>query len=292
MPRAHGSIARGVASALVLSLTASTMPAQAADKGTCVDAAESAQRLKKAHRLLAARERLLVCSSTECPSIVSTDCTSWLGEVARSMASITVTARDGRGQPLYNVRVLVDGAPFAPEASGTPLDVDPGPHVIRCERGPDSVNVSATLEEGERGHPILCDMPSAIAPAVPATGAVVAGPVSPPTLATPVDRAPIPAASWILGGLGVVAAGSAAVFGGLELGQQSADAAPGGCKPHCSSAEIGSIQSKIDVAYVSAGVAVVALGVAVTLALLRPSRVTTASMAGQFPLQVLPASPW
>ncbi len=286
MSRARRLIQRSAATVLALAVLARSGPVLATDKEACVAAAESAQRLKKARKLLAAREQLLVCSSQDCPSIVSNDCTTWLGEVARSMASVTVKARDGRGRPVYNVRVLVDGAPLAPEASDTPLDVDPGPHVFRCERGTDAVEVAATLAEGERGHPILCDMPSVIEPSSPPEHP---RPAPAPSLLPPEERAPIPWSSWVLGGVGVLALGSAGIFGGLELSQQSSDAAPGGCKPRCTSAEIGSIQTKIDVAYVSLGVAVVALGAAVVIALLRPPHAGTT--VSQLWLQTLPASP-
>ncbi len=286
MSRAGRLTRRAAATVLAFAVLAHSGPALATDKEACVAAAESAQRLKKAHKLLSAREQLLVCSSQDCPSIVSNDCTTWLGEVARSMASVTVKARDGRGRPVYDVRVLVDGAPLAQEASGTPLDVDPGAHVFRCERGTDAVEVAATLAEGERGHPILCDMPSMIEPPSPADHP---SPASIPVLPAPEQRAPVPWSSWVLGGVGVLALGSAGIFGGLELSQQSSDAAPGGCKPRCPSAEIASIQTKIDVAYVSLGVAAVALGAAVVIALLRPSHAGTT--VSQLLLQTLPASP-
>jgi hypothetical protein len=283
MKRAHGPISRGVCVALVLALLAGSEPATAADKGACVAAAEAAQRLKKANKLVAAREQLLVCSSPDCPGIVSTDCTSWLGEVARSMASVTVKARDGQGRAVYNVRVLLDGAPFAAEASGAPLDVDPGPHVFRCERGSDAIEVSATVAEGERTHSIVCDMPTVVEPVAPAAPTSVG--------ASPPHEDGLPWSALVLGGVGVLAAGTAAVFGGLELSQQSADAAPGGCKPYCKPNEIGSIQTKIDVAYVSAGVAVVAVGVAIAIALLRPGR--GSSVASHWSeVQTWPASLW
>ena len=289
MRRSDGLLARGLSVALAASIATASLPAWGTDKEVCVGAAETAQRLKKAHKLLAAREQLLVCSSRECPSIVSNDCTSWLGEVERSMASVVVHARDGRGRPVYDVRVLLDGNPFAPQASGTPLDVDPGPHVFRCLRGDASVDVQATLAEGERGHAIVCDMPTPVTVPPPPSSALpgeVAPPVPPP--ASQPDVIPWP--SWVLGGVGILALGSAAIFGVTELTQQSADAAPGGCKPHCSDAEISSIQTKIDLAYASAGVAVLALGAAVVIALIHPKR--AGAGVGQLPQVFTPLSPW
>ena len=269
-------------------LATTPLPARAADKEACVSAAETGQRLQKAHRLLAAREQLLMCSSRDCPSIVSNDCTTWLGEVERSMATVVVKARDGRGAPIYDVRVLLDGNPFAAQASDTPRDVDPGPHVFRCERWGASVEVHATLAEGERGRAILCDMPGEVA-ALPPSSAPPPG--APPAAPAAVRTTGIAWYSWVLGGVGILAGGSAAIFGGLELNQQSADAAPGGCKPGCSDAEIGSIQTKIDVAYVSAGVAVVALGAAVILAVLSPAR-DGAGSSQLFPQVLTPLSFW
>jgi hypothetical protein len=285
MLRARGLMERSASAALAVAILTNSPYARATDKEACVAAAEAAQRLKKASKLLAAREQLLVCANRECPSIVSNDCTTWLGEVARSMASVTVNARDGQGRPVYNVRVLIDGAPFAPEASGTPLDVDPGAHVFRCERGADAVDVGVTLTEGERAHPIMCEMPSIVEASVPEHNAL---PAWTPPPAPAAGESGIPWSSWVLGGVGVLSIGSAALFGGLELSQQSADGQPGGCKPRCNNSEIQSIQTKIDVAYVSIGVAVVALGAAVAIALLRPSHASVA--VSQSP-HTLPASP-
>jgi hypothetical protein len=172
---------------------------------------------------------------------------------------------------VYDVRVLLDGSPLASQTGETPLEVDPGPHVFRCERSGASVDVQATLAEGERGRAVVCDLPGVVSAPPPPS---VIAPAPPVASATPADvqSGGVPWGSWVLGSVAVLAAGSAAVFGGLELSQQSADARPGGCKPNCGNGEIASIQTKIDIAYVSAGVAAVALGAAVVLWLLQPPR--------------------
>ena len=298
MPNVDGRATRGLCVVLAAAVGLWSLPAVAMDKEACVGAAERAQRLHKAHKLLASREQLLLCSSPDCPSIVSSDCTNWLGEVQRSLASVVVRPRDGRGRPLATVRVSLDGVEVAALASGSAVEIDPGSHVFRCEHADATpVEVRVTMAEGERGREVTCDMPSAIeataAPNPGSTSALPGATSSAQPLPTPSGGVPWP--SWALGGLGVVALASTAFFGVSELNQQNADAASGGCKPNCSGPELGSIQTKIDISYVSAAVAVVALGAAVVVALLRSSdgaagAVRAAWRTAQFP-QVLPASP-
>src|SRR5882672_1519053 len=90
---------------MAMSPTVWSSPALATDKAACVAAAEAGQRLRKQGHLVSAREQLVVCASPECPQVVSQDCTGWLGEVQRSLASLVVRARDGSGQALREVAV-------------------------------------------------------------------------------------------------------------------------------------------------------------------------------------------
>jgi hypothetical protein len=271
------------AAAAAAALVTVAVPAAATDKAACVSAAESGQRLKKARKLLASREQLLLCSSPDCPSIVSSDCTSWLGEVQRNLASLIVVARDGRGRTVADAQVTLDGSPVAGLGTPSPVEVDPGDHVVRCERtGAQPIEVRLSLADGERNHSVTCDLPSS-ADTAPPPGLTSPAPPEPP-------HRPIPWTSWVLGGVGVAGLATAGVFGGLELLQQKSDAGPGGCKPYCGGAEQNSIQTKIDVAYVALGVGAVALGAAVVLWLIQPEP-SRAAWLVQLP-QVRPASPW
>src|SRR5512142_876256 len=81
-----------------LAVATLVQPAHAGDKAACAAAAEVGQRLFKSHKLVAAREQLLACSSKECPDVISQDCTQWLGEVERSVASVVLKPIDETGR--------------------------------------------------------------------------------------------------------------------------------------------------------------------------------------------------
>ena len=96
MPAVSPSVRRAICALVATSLSVWAPPALAIDKVTCVDAAEAGQRLRKEGHLVSARDRLVVCASPECPEVVSQDCTGWLGQVQRSLASVIVKAYGAR----------------------------------------------------------------------------------------------------------------------------------------------------------------------------------------------------
>ena len=119
--------ARGVALALTLAGAAlASPPARAADREACFSAAESAQKLRTQGRLRAAREKLLVCAQTGCPSAVQSDCSTWLSEVSGEVPSIVVEAHDTHGNDVADVRVLVDGTTVADRLDGRPIELESG----------------------------------------------------------------------------------------------------------------------------------------------------------------------
>src|SRR5882672_2346055 len=105
MPAVSSRMRQALCALVATSLPAWSTPAFAIDKVACVDAAEAGQRLRKEGQLVAARDRLVVCASPECPEVVSQDCTGWLGLVQRSLASVIVKAFGVRGEPLSDVGV-------------------------------------------------------------------------------------------------------------------------------------------------------------------------------------------
>ncbi len=259
-------VVRVLSALLVPSMAGWSITAAAADKAACVAAAEAAQHLRKSGQLVASRDQLLVCANPECPAVVSQDCTRWLGEVQRSIASVVVKARDARGQPIDDVRLVVDGTVLTEQATSSPIEVSPGEHVFRCERtGFSPASQRAQLAEGERGREIPCDMV--------AIAAVSETP--PPAESHPAEASTgsssswsaIPVASWVLGGVGLAGLGLGTYFGVSEINDQHALEQPGQCGATTHNCDVSGIQTKIDLAYVSFGVGIVALGAAVVLAI-------------------------
>jgi hypothetical protein len=263
---------RAVGSLVAASLATWSLPARAIDKAACVDAAEEGQRLRKEGRLISARDRLLLCASPECPDVVSQDCTGWLGEVQRRLASVVVRARDTHGAALGDVAVSLDGAMLTERAPTAAIELDPGDHVFRCERaGFEATQQRVRVAEGERGGEITCRLKSLEPP--PETPSETPAPAE-PTRSTTGAAPSIPWTVWALGGFGVAGIGSFAGFGLSGKSDENADARPktqGGCAPDCTNNQVDSIRTKYLVADISLGVGLVALGAAVVIGVLHAS---------------------
>jgi hypothetical protein len=261
-------------------------PVLAVDKVACVGAAEEGQRFRKEGHLVSARGQLLVCASLECPAVVSQDCTGWLGEVERSLASVTVQAHGAHGEALSDVRVLLDGAELSERAPTVKIDLDPGDHVFRCERtgySPDEQRVH--LAEGERGTAIDCRLTPTAPDLQGEPGKLQVDPrafESVPPAST--SRGGLPWLTWPLAGVGVVGIAGFAYFGlSAEADQNAAKSGPNHCAPYCGSSVVDPIRTKFLIADVSLGVGVAALGAAVLVALLgtgsHPAKSTSISRA-------------
>jgi hypothetical protein len=265
---------RTVGTLVTVSLALGATPAAAVDKVACVQAAEAGQRLRSHGQLLSAREQLLVCSSAECPAVVSQDCTSWLGAVQRSLASAIVNARDSNGQPLTDVSVTVDGRLLPERAPTAAIDLDPGEHSIRCDReGFAEAVVPATLGDGDRGREIVCSLeplqPRPSQPAPPATAHLPAAALQPTPPAPRGSSGGLPWTVWAFGGLGLAGVGT---FAGFALSASSdQNALRHSCAPYCPSSKVDPVATKFTVADVSLGVGLVSLGTAALIALLYSS---------------------
>ena len=266
---------------VVLLATCST--ALAADKVACVEAAEAGQRLRKEGHLVSARERLLVCASRECPDVVSQDCTGWLGEVQRSLGSVVIKAYSVDGEALSDVSVFLDGTELAERAPTAGIDVNPGDHVLRCERaGFTPAEQPVRVSEGERGDEVNCRLQPAT-PKAPDERRPKGDPRIFQTLPPkPATRGPLPWVVWPLGGVGVAGIGTFAYFGLAGRAEENSLRGKSGCAPFCTPAQLEPVQTKFLVANVSLGVGVVALAAAAVVALLHEnsSTATTSTAAG------------
>ncbi len=247
-------------------------------KDACVAAYEKAQQLRMDAKLRAAKEQLVVCSRPECPVIVRQDCAQWMGEVSASLPSVVVAARDTGGHDVIDVRVTLDGVVVAERLDGKPIAVDPGPHKLRYEtRGKPPVEEQVLVREGERNRPLNVTFAPAPGTATPAsardarTDATAARDTPPETPSSPVF--PI-----VLVGVGAVALG-AALFFDLK-GNGDARTLRDVCAPNCRQPEVDAVQAKYTAALVSLGVGVVAVGVGVTMLLLRPAAPQKTSARG------------
>jgi hypothetical protein len=227
------------------------------DKLACSNAYDSAQQLRKASKLLAARDQLALCSKPECPSILRQDCSQWMTEVVGSIPQIVFVAHDATGKDLLDVQVAMDGQHLVDRLDGNAVAVDPGPHVFIFQAAgyPDVRQEVLTAV----GHDIRQVVAIFKSPESPEPKPLPPEPAHPGSLAPAI-------VSLAIGG---VALGTALA---LDLSASSdANNLHNTCAPNCSSSAVNSAQNKYIAAGVLLGVGVIGVGVGVVLWLTRPS---------------------
>jgi hypothetical protein len=242
---------------------------QSPSEARCLSAYEQGQRLRKKHALKDARAELLTCAREPCPQAFRPECTQWLEEVARLVPSIVLRAQ-GDGD-VTDVTVSIDGIVVTTRLDGTALELDPGEHTLRfVADGRAPVEQKVLVVEGEKTRIISVTLPPIATNEVrPAARATVPGPAEP--------TRSVPTASWILGGLGVVALGSFAYFGATALSQRGKLEA---CDPNCRQEDIDDTRTRLLVADISLGVSIVSLGVATILWLATPKSTKSTALRG------------
>lgn len=225
----------------------------AAAKATCVAAHEEGQSLRSQKKLRAARERFVACAKSECPAVLRKECGEQIEQIESVSPSLVFEARDEKGNADGSVKVSLDGTVVAERLTGTSVEVEPGEHSVKFERGDGKVIEQKVLvAEGEKNRKIIAEY------------APVALPKDdhPPP---PPEEKKIPLGTWVAGGVAVVALGSFAFF--ALSGKGTEDDLAGKCSPNCSDDQVGKVNRDYLIADVSLGVAAVATIVAVVLAL-------------------------
>lgn len=250
--------------ALVLSLGG---PARADKTNECTAAAESAQTLRNAGKLVQSQAQLLTCMKT-CPRLVQTDCGQWLHDVEMRIASVVVRANDAHGTDVSNVRVTMDGTVLMNRLDGLAAPVDPGVHRFVFEReGSVTVTQDVTIREGEKARAISVSLPDPPKPKV-----------EPPVRES---RPLVPTSSLVLGAVGAVGIGTFVVY---HLSAKSdLDAMRSECAPRCPADGVDTLDRKILVSNIALGVGATALASALLVFLLEGgahSTKTTAQASG------------
>lgn len=260
---------RPIAAAMLLVFTASSLPALAQDKESCVAASESAQKLRTEKKLRAARKDLVKCAQDACPGVVKKDCLTWLEEVDDSLPTVILSAKDGSGNDVTDVKVLVDGELLAERLDGSAIAVDPGAHTFRFEptgtpKLP-AVEQKILVRETEKNRVIAVAVGEP--PAKP-----VEKPAEPPPPAKLPDTSPsrgIPTGAYVFG---AVAAASFVGFAYFGLsGRADRDALRDRCAPYCNKDDEKPARTKLLLADVALGVGIVSVGIATVMILTAPS---------------------
>jgi hypothetical protein len=240
---------------------------EAPTRAQCLAHHERAQDERIAGHLLAARASLRECSAAACPSLVSRDCVTWLVEVQQQIPSVIFAgAKDG--EDLVTLRVREGERLLAESITGTPLELDPGPHHFVAELpGFPAQEATYVLQAGDKSRVVRFEFVTEAAPEPQPS----ATPALPPPRAQPSAPRwrPIPTVTYALAGASLVAAVSGSVLGTLALSKRKeVDRA---CAPLCDDREVSSVRSLALGADIAIAVALLSAGGAVYTYATRPS---------------------
>jgi len=236
---------------LIAGSTHAEPPQHRSDAETCFDAAEAAQPLLKAHKLVAAQRELLRCAREGCPRAARSDCQAWLDQLGDKLPTVVFRAREARAGgdiAVDDVHVSADGEVLVSDRLGeTPVALDPGSHVLTFEHGgfPPVVK-HVDLHEGEsrRVVDVVFRSAASAAAAQPAASGDHAAPGSQPA-GSDGTSSPVPGAAWGLFGGGVLALGVGITFEALGLSARSNLFAT--CQPTatCSKSDVDSARTQV-----------------------------------------------
>jgi hypothetical protein len=236
--------------------------ALADEREQCAAAAEQAQQLRDEGKYRHAREQMLVCARDVCPGPIRSDCGKWLTELDRDAPTVVFGARDSRGADVLDVKVSMDGSPIVEKLDGKPVLVDTGEHTFTFETKDGLVKEERILvRAAEKARPIIVTLERI-------TTSSGAGSATPPEQGGAQEtRAGSLVPSLVLGGVGVLALGSFALFG--ISGKNDVDDLQK-CKPNCAESDVDSARTKLIIADISLGAGILALAGAAILYLTRP----------------------
>jgi hypothetical protein len=220
-------------------------------KTECLSRYEEAQVARRERRLLASRAALRICSGAVCPAAIRADCVDWLDQVAHSLPSVVVTAR-ARGADILAVKVLIDGKLAAEKLSGFAFELDPGLHKFRFESPPwPDVERDVLASEGVKDRPIDVEF----APPLPA---VALSAHTEPPKPFRLERS-----DYVFGGIALAGFATLAYFGGSGL--YDAHHLKTTCDSFCDHDDVNDVRTKLVIADIGMGIAIVALAVGLYL---------------------------
>lgn len=250
----------------------------------CATSYETAQRERGKGAFLEATQAAQACSQIECNALIVQECIKLLEQFKAETPTIVFSARNGRGDEIANVKVEIDGKVVSERIDGLPIALNPGLHTFRFQtEGEDPVEIKHTARVGDKNRLIEVQLgkPVPVGPSTGPTGAPV-GPVTP--VSGEAASKPIPAASIVLGGVGIIGLG---VFGYLRLKASSDyNELSSNCSPRCNPDDVDKVHTKYQFSYVGLGVGIAGLGsAALVYALSRGSGSAPTSEVALVPTQ-------
>jgi hypothetical protein len=223
-------------------------------KRICVNASTAGQTQRDEGKLLDAREQLLRCAREDCPAVVKTHCADWLSELEPQIPSIVVRVLDTSGNDRTDVRASVDGRQLKLDGKATSLD--PGEHVVTVETPEGTRKEQKVLIVVREKSRILTLQVTSKALPEGATAPLPEPSESParPSPGAETEPTRIPLGAFVVGGVGVVALGSALYFG--LSARSDYHALERDCAPRCNPDDADAARRKALVSDVSLGIGV------------------------------------
>jgi hypothetical protein len=250
--------AAALASLSLLLLSTGALADGPPDSAACVDAYSKAQTLRNEKKFVEARAAMLVCAQPSCKDFIVRDCTEWLDQVRSALPTVVAMAADPAGNPLLDVKVTMDGAPFVDKIDGRSVEVDPGPHKFTFTMADgttaDKTVVVAEGEHDKRVAVTLGKAPASTTPTAAPVAAPAAAPAGGPAQPAPESggagggsamsekRSPLKLIGLASAGVGVAGLAVGSVFGIVALSKKSS--ASSGPLPCNSSGMCQSLESK------------------------------------------------
>jgi hypothetical protein len=240
-----------VGSAVLLASTAG----RADERKACLDAADNAQTLRDQGKIVEAREDFVKCAREACPSVVSHQCATWLSDINRELATISVRVTDAAGKDLVDVGVWIDGVASPSAADGRALPINPGVHRFRFTHGTDTSEQEVVIHAGEKVRPIEARLGS------PLLNKVEGAP------ATAGESKPGPGFRFpLFAGISLGVGAMAFVTMGVLVATTASDVdnLRASCAGHCNPSDVSSANTRIVLANVAMGVGIVGVAAAGT----------------------------
>ncbi|MDB5218169.1 MAG: uncharacterized protein JWO86_6096 [Myxococcaceae bacterium] len=230
-------------------------PAKGGAKAACLAAHEEATSLLTQKKPHAAHDKFVMCARVECPTVVRKECGEQLAVVEKDAPTVALEAHDESGADTTAVKVTLDGAALTERLTGSAVDVEPGEHVFRFERGDGkSIEQKVLVVEGEKNRKVVADFASLVPKPPPGDGHPV----------TPHEAKKIPVLAYVAGGVGIVGLGGFALFALTGKGAEKDLASS--CNPNCTNDQLSPVKRDYLFADISLVIGVVAAATAVILA--------------------------
>ena len=186
---------------------ARAQPSDDPEGDACIAAFDNGQTLRTEAKLIAAKKAFIQCAQEQCPDAVEEKCGEWLTELETTLPSVIVVIP--AGVAASELKLWIDDVERPEALQGRAVDLDPGQHVIRYQKGSDPAQEQpVVVAEGEQKKRIELTI------AAPPDPDPAPDPTPAPIPKPPTDEGGISPLVFI--GFGI--AGAGAIVGGITGG--------------------------------------------------------------------------